>query len=93
LGTPRSQGITPHGKALVNCRLFVCLFFFFKLIFLKKENEYTKSSFSCSGEFSPNFDLKNMISTYTKDFSWKNLTQILQILKRKFLKTQIVLFS
>jgi hypothetical protein len=22
-----------------------------------------------TGEFSPNFDLKNMISTYTKDFS------------------------
>jgi hypothetical protein len=23
------------------------------------------------GDISPNFDLKNMISTYTKDFSWK----------------------
>ncbi len=28
-------------------------------------------SVSLTGEFSPNFDLKNMISTYTKDFSWK----------------------
>jgi hypothetical protein len=24
------------------------------------------------GEISPKFDLKNMISTYTKDFSWRN---------------------
>jgi hypothetical protein len=30
-----------------------------------------KSSVSFTGEFSPNFDLKNMISPYTKDFSWK----------------------
>jgi hypothetical protein len=29
------------------------------------------ASVSCTGDFSPNFDLKNMISTYTKDFSWK----------------------
>jgi hypothetical protein len=28
-------------------------------------------SISFIGEFLPNFDLKNMISTYTKDFSWK----------------------
>jgi hypothetical protein len=27
-------------------------------------------SVSFTGEFSPNFDLKNLISTYTKDFSW-----------------------
>jgi hypothetical protein len=27
------------------------------------------ASVFCTGEFSPNFDLKNMISTYTKDFS------------------------
>jgi hypothetical protein len=27
-----------------------------------------KNSF---GDISPNFDLENMISTYTKDFSWK----------------------
>ncbi len=89
MGTPRSQGIMPHGKAIVNCHLFVCLFFRILLLLLLllllifKANKYTKSSASCSGEFSPYFDLKNMISTYTKDFSWKNLTQILQILKIK----------
>ncbi len=27
---------------------------------------------SFSGEFLPDFDLKNMILTYTKDLSWKN---------------------
>jgi hypothetical protein len=26
---------------------------------------------SLTGKFLPNFDLKNMISTCTKDFSWK----------------------
>jgi hypothetical protein len=29
----------------------------------------TRSCVSFSDEFSPNFDLKNMISAYTKDFS------------------------
>jgi hypothetical protein len=29
------------------------------------------SSVSITGEFSPNFDLKIMISSYTKDFSWE----------------------
>ncbi len=33
------------------------------------------------GEISPNFDLKNMISTYTKDFSRGKKTQIRQICK------------
>ncbi len=28
-------------------------------------------SVSCRVEFSPNFDLKNMISTYSKNFLWK----------------------
>jgi len=32
-----------------------------------------------SAEFSPNFNLKNMISTYIKDFSWKKMIQIYQI--------------
>jgi len=36
------------------CRLGWGFFFFFAL----------------GGEISPNFDLKNMSSTYTKDFSW-----------------------
>jgi hypothetical protein len=26
---------------------------------------------SFTGKFSPNFNVKNMISTYTKDFSWE----------------------
>jgi hypothetical protein len=30
------------------------------------------SSVSFAGEFSPNSYLKNMISTYRKDFAWKN---------------------
>jgi len=38
---------------------------------------------SITGEFSPNFTLKNMISTYTKDFSWKEITQLCQILEGK----------
>jgi hypothetical protein len=33
--------------------------------------------------FRPNFDLKNMISTYTKDFPWTKLAQIRQISKKK----------
>jgi len=39
---------------------------------------------SFTGEFSPNFDLKNMISTYTNDFSWKKMAQIHQMLKNFF---------
>jgi hypothetical protein len=39
---------------------------------------------SFTGEFSPNFDLKNMISTYTNDFSWKKMAQIRQMLKNFF---------
>jgi hypothetical protein len=35
------------------------------------------------GEFSPNFDLENMISTSASDFSWKEIAQIWQIWKRK----------
>jgi hypothetical protein len=30
-------------------------------------------SVSLTDEFSPNFDLKNMISTYIKDFSWQKM--------------------
>jgi hypothetical protein len=42
-------------------------------------------SVSFTGERWPIFDLKNMISTYTKDlFSMKKMTQIRQILKRIF---------
>jgi hypothetical protein len=35
------------------------------------------------GKIAPNFDLENMISTYTKNFSWKNMTRICHILKKK----------
>jgi hypothetical protein len=40
------------------------------------------SAFFSFGGISPNFDLKNMISTYSKDFSWKKMTQIRQISKK-----------
>jgi hypothetical protein len=33
------------------------------------------SSVSSTGEFSPNFDLKNMISAYTKHFSNRDLSR------------------
>jgi hypothetical protein len=36
----------------------------------------------CTGEFSSNFDLKNMISTNTKDFFMGKMTQIRQISKK-----------
>jgi hypothetical protein len=32
------------------------------------------------GEISPDFDLKNMISTYTKDFPWKKWAKIRQFI-------------
>jgi hypothetical protein len=35
------------------------------------------------GEFSPKFDLENMISTSASDFSWKEIAQICQILKKE----------
>ncbi len=34
-----------------------------------------------TGELSPDFDLKNIILTYTKDVSWKKMAQIRQISK------------
>jgi hypothetical protein len=46
------------------------------------EGEGKRISFT--GEFSPNFDLKNMISTKTNDFSWKKMTPIRQMLKNFF---------
>jgi hypothetical protein len=30
-----------------------------------------RTGVSFNGKFLPNFELKNMISTYTKDFSWE----------------------
>jgi hypothetical protein len=35
------------------------------------------------GEILQNFDLKNMISTYSKDFPWKKKAKICQIYKEK----------
>jgi hypothetical protein len=40
-------------------------------IALVKHPPNTLQSVSFTVEFSPNLELKNMISTYTKDFSWK----------------------
>jgi hypothetical protein len=41
-----------------------------------------------NGQFSPNFDLKNMISSYTKEFFMEKMTQIrLEISKRKKFKS------
>jgi hypothetical protein len=34
------------------------------------------------GQISQNFDLKNMISTYAKDFPWKKMAQICDISKK-----------
>jgi hypothetical protein len=48
-------------------------YFFLKKTFAKKKHcpRTPPPTVSATGEFSPNFDLKNMISTYTKDFSWE----------------------
>jgi hypothetical protein len=48
---------------------------------------------SFTGEFTPNFDLKNMISTYTNDFSWKKMAQIRQMFKKFFSNRQIFMIS
>ncbi len=36
-----------------------------------------------TGEFLPKFDLKNMLSTYAKDFSWKILPKFARFQKEK----------
>jgi hypothetical protein len=41
------------------------------------------TSDSSNVEFSPNFDLKNMISTNAKDFSRKKMAQIARFLREK----------
>jgi hypothetical protein len=42
---------------------------------------WAQGPFQCFvlGGISPNFDLKNMISTYTQDFPWEKLAQIRHI--------------
>jgi hypothetical protein len=37
----------------------------------------------CTSKFIPNFDLKNMISTYAKDFSWKKGPKFTIFLKKE----------
>jgi hypothetical protein len=43
------------------------------LVFMKLQSQggYLDTRVSFTGEFSQNFDLKSMILTSTKDFSWK----------------------
>ncbi len=50
-------------------------------------------SVSFTGEFAPNFHLKDMILTYTKDFSWKEKAQNRQISKKKMPNHQIFMIS
>jgi len=38
------------------------------------------------GRYLPNFDLKNMISIHTKDFSMEKMAQLCQILRNFFPK-------
>jgi hypothetical protein len=50
--------------------------------------------FSSLGEVSQTFDLKNMISTYSKDFPWKKNGQNLpDLLKKRFPYHQIFMIS
>ncbi len=46
-----------------------------------------------TGEFLPKFDLKNMISTYAKDFSWKILPKFAIFQKEKIPNCQIFMIS
>jgi hypothetical protein len=39
--------------------------------------------FFFGGEISQNFDLKNMISTYSKDFPWKKKAKFARFLNKK----------
>ncbi len=46
-----------------------------------------------TGEFLPKFDLKNMISAYAKDFSWKILPKFARFQKEKIQNRQIFMIS
>jgi hypothetical protein len=50
-------------------------------------------SVSFTGEFLPNYELKNMLSTNAKDFSWEKMAQICQILKNCFSNRQTFMIS
>jgi hypothetical protein len=45
------------------------------------------------GKISPNFDLKNMISTYTMDFPWENGPNLTDFLRKKIQVHQIFMVS
>jgi hypothetical protein len=53
----------------------------------KDPNYYGDSRRLAAGEFSPNFDLQNTISTNTKDFSWIKMAQIRQISQKNNFKS------
>jgi len=46
-----------------------------------------------TGEFLPKFDLKNVISTYAKDFSWEKLPKFARFQKEKIPNRQIFMIS
>jgi hypothetical protein len=46
-----------------------------------------------TGEFLPKFDLKNMISTSAKDFSWEKLPKFARFQKEKIPNRQIFMIS
>jgi hypothetical protein len=46
-----------------------------------------------TGEFLPKFDLKNMISTYAKDFSWKKLLKSARFQKEKIPNRRVFMIS
>ncbi len=70
---PSSLNLADHNLIFIHKILPDFLFSLSLEFFLfKKKGHFILQSFLSTGEFSPNFDLKNnMISTYTKDFSWK----------------------
>jgi hypothetical protein len=45
------------------------------------------------GKFLPNFDLKNMISTYTMDFPWEKWPKFERFQKKKIQVHQIFMIS
>ncbi len=51
------------------------------------------SGFRVLPKFSPNYDVKNMISTYTKDLSWEKMDHIHQISKKKNSTSQSLMIT
>jgi hypothetical protein len=52
-----------------------------------------QGSISLIGEFPSHFDLKNMILTNTKDFSWKKWPKFARFQRKKVPNLQILMFS